>query len=228
MMSVIQGQGLYQSLKLPLPTTPSTTPIPLLIYGASTATGILGLQFAKLSGCVVAATSSPHNFEYLRSLGADAVFDYNSPTCAADIKAWGESLAGGLHHAWDCIATAQTAALCAAALDTDKEGHYRSLLRVPDEAVKGTNAALTNGVTLAYTAIGEDIEKGVRIPARPEDLEWGAMFWKLAAGLLDQGKVKPANIDLNRGSDGLAGVLTGLEELKAGKVSGLKLVYTLG
>ena len=42
------GQALYQSLKLPLPMQPSEHPLPLLIYGGSTATGTLAVQFAKL------------------------------------------------------------------------------------------------------------------------------------------------------------------------------------
>lgn len=42
------GQALYSSLKLPLPTEPSKEQIPLLIYGGSTATGSLAIQYAKL------------------------------------------------------------------------------------------------------------------------------------------------------------------------------------
>lgn len=42
------GQGLYQSLKLPLPRQPARETMPLLIYGGSTATGTLAIQFAKL------------------------------------------------------------------------------------------------------------------------------------------------------------------------------------
>jgi hypothetical protein len=47
------AQGMYQQLKLPLPSV-SMTPTaeaatePILIYGGSTATGTLAIQFAKL------------------------------------------------------------------------------------------------------------------------------------------------------------------------------------
>lgn len=42
------GQALYQQLKLPLPNEPASTSKPVLIYGASTATGTLAVQLAKL------------------------------------------------------------------------------------------------------------------------------------------------------------------------------------
>jgi NADPH:quinone reductase-like Zn-dependent oxidoreductase len=64
------GQGLYQSLKLPLPDKPATEKTYLLIYGGSTATGSLAIQYAKLSGLTVGVTCSPKNFDYVKSLGA--------------------------------------------------------------------------------------------------------------------------------------------------------------
>lgn len=46
------GQGLFQSLKLPMPepwkATTDHSDIPVLIYGGSTATGTLAIQFARL------------------------------------------------------------------------------------------------------------------------------------------------------------------------------------
>ncbi|RYP23378.1 hypothetical protein DL767_008832 [Monosporascus sp. MG133] len=63
------GQGLNKSLKLPLPTEPAAERDPILSHGGSTATGIFGIQFVKLPGLRVITTCSPHNSDYLRSLG---------------------------------------------------------------------------------------------------------------------------------------------------------------
>ena len=42
------GQGLFQSLKLPLPPGKVEDKFPILIYGGSSATGTLAIQYAKL------------------------------------------------------------------------------------------------------------------------------------------------------------------------------------
>lgn len=64
------GQALYQALDLPLPGEPSKGGEAILIYGGSSATGSLAIQYAKLSGLEVITTCSPHNFDYIKSLGA--------------------------------------------------------------------------------------------------------------------------------------------------------------
>lgn len=87
--------GLYKHIGLPLPPATVTESSWLLIYGGSSATGTLAIQFAKLqvkggsglwyfsltissSGLKVVTTCSPRNFDLVNSLGADAVFDYVS------------------------------------------------------------------------------------------------------------------------------------------------------
>lgn len=225
----IQGQGLYQALKLPLPNDEAAVKAaagtPILIYGGSTATGILGIQFAKLSGFKVLTTASPRNFDYLRSLGADEVYDYNSDGWVEDVR---KSTGGKLRYAWDCIALEASARGCAAALDTDVAAapKYAALLYLDAAVVKAANPAVDGPeVTLGYTAVGEAFSKWTDVPAKPEDYEHAKMFVTLVEGLLAQGKLKPAKTEVDRGGKGLEGVLVGLQEHKAGKVSGTKLVY---
>lgn len=50
----------------------------VLIHGAAGGIGNLALQFAKAYGAYVIGTASAHNAEFLKSLGADEVIDYNT------------------------------------------------------------------------------------------------------------------------------------------------------
>ncbi|ETS86155.1 hypothetical protein PFICI_04180 [Pestalotiopsis fici W106-1] len=227
---VTVGQGLYRALELPLPTAPLRSPEPLLIYGGSTATGIFGIQYAKLSGLTVAATASPHNHDYLKSLGVDAVFDYKSPQCAADIKAWAEGQGKQLRKAWDCIGSEASATICAAALSHDEEGSiYASLIPVDHKTLLATNPGVKESLwTLGYDVFGYSYQAmGKERPASLEELQHGHKFWDLARDLLEQGQIKTIRPTVNRDGSGLDGVLKGLAELQEGKVSGEKLVYTL-
>ncbi|KAG6366717.1 hypothetical protein INS49_000896 [Diaporthe citri] len=221
------GQGLYQFLKLPLPSSPLSSPKPILINGGSTATGILGIQFAKLSGLTVLTTASPHNFDYLKSLGADAVFDYHTPAeeLAKEIKA---QASNHLTLAWDCSPTPESTRVSALAMSDSQPGVYGALLPVKDEALKSANPNVSGGSTMGYTVFGEAFSRhGRDYPAKAEDRKFGTAFWELSGDLLSQGKFKVARTSVNQGGEGLGGVLKGLDDLKEGKVSGTKLVYTL-
>lgn len=222
-----KGQGLYQSLKLPLPTSPLTNTVPLLIYGGSTATGILGIQFAKLSGLTVITTSSPHNFDYLKSLGADAVYDYHeaTETLAQRIK---NLTNDQLTLSWDCSPTEESARLCALAMSNSEKGKYSSLIPVDPDVLKKANPGVESEFTLGYTAFGETFTRhGRTFEAKPEDRKFARMFWELSKDLLADGRVKAAKIAVDQGGKGLEGVLKGLEDLKQGRVSGTKLVYRI-
>jgi NADPH:quinone reductase-like Zn-dependent oxidoreductase len=223
-----EGQALYQSLRLPLPNDSAaiqkSAGTPILIYGGSTATGSLVIQFAKLSGFKVIATSSPHNFDYLKSLGADAVFDYNSPTCSKEIL---EYTNDKLAHVFDCISEGESTKVSVEAMGT-QGGTYTTLLPVPIKTVQDINENVQMGYTLAYTVVGEAFKIGPKdVPAKPQDFEFGKMFWELARQLLAEGKVKVHRISVNETGKGLEGVLKGIELMRQGKVSGRKLVYTL-
>ncbi|KAJ5953287.1 hypothetical protein N7454_000183 [Penicillium verhagenii] len=211
------GQSLYQTLKLALPTEPLKTPEPLLIYGGSTATGALAIQFAKLSGYRVLTTCSPRNFDLVKSLGADEAFDYKDAGAAAAIRAATDDK---LKLVLDTISLDASAEFCEKALST-AGGDYTALLAV---AVKRDN--VKSHMTLGYTAVGEAFDKFGRFwEALPENKEFAIGWWKLAEPILASGKVKVHTPKVNPG--GLRGVLEGLELLKADKVSGEKLVYNV-
>ena len=220
----MQGQGLYKSLGLPLPDAPAKEKTFVLIYAASTATGLYGIQFAKASGLTAIATASPHNFDYLKSLGADAVFDYRSPTCAADIKSYTENK---LRFAWDCMGTG--AKVCAAAMSDAEGGTYGTINPADQALLKQTNPKVAGPLmTVGYEAFGEEwIWNGYRMPGKKDEVEFAAKFFDLSHRLLADETVRIINYKVNEPSPGLQGALQGLDELRVNKVSGVKLVYTI-
>jgi NADPH:quinone reductase-like Zn-dependent oxidoreductase len=70
----------------------------LLITGGATSVGSNAIQLATAAGYEVFTTASPHNFDYVRSLGASQAFDYHGKTLAKDIIAAlrGKTIAGAL------------------------------------------------------------------------------------------------------------------------------------
>lgn len=76
--------------------------------------------------------------------------------------------------------------------------------------------------TFAYTALGEAYREN--IPANQTDYEFGSKFWRISEELFNSGKLKAHPTQVRKG---LEGIPQGLDDLKDGKVSGVKLVYTV-
>lgn len=176
----------------------------------------MNADFSTSSGYTVLATCSSRNFDYIRSLGADAVFDYNDVNLGHSIRDFTQNT---LKLAWDIMGTSVSAEMCAEALSTSAGCRYASFLANrcprPDVVSVGTNM---------YTIFGEQFEVGsLDYPASREDYEWAKMFMTMVEQLLAEGKLKPRRWTLQ--PDGLKGVLKGLEDMKDGQVRGEKLVY---
>ena len=215
------GQALYQSLGLPMPDSPAKTKFPILIYGGSTATGALAIQYAKLSGLEVITACGSHNFDYVKSLGADAAFDYKSKTCAEDIR---KHTGNKLYYAFDCISEGTSTGICLAALSTDVANKKPVLTTLIKS--ENTREDVDLKLTIAYTIFGEDFFfKSMEIKAQHENLEFGKKFWRLSEKLFAEGKVKTHTVELRQG--GLDGIMQGLDDLKANRISGKKLVYRI-
>ncbi|KIW45808.1 uncharacterized protein PV06_01519 [Exophiala oligosperma] len=211
------GLCLYKSLKLPLPTSPVDRSFPVLVYGGSTSTGTLAIQFLKQSGLIVYTTCSPHNFALVKSYGADFVFDYRDRDVGKKIRRASHET---IKHILDTISETASARICADAMSPEG-GRYTSIL----EVVFPRDDCITDFV-MAYTAFGEDYKmgpNGALEKAQPADQDFTRKFFDMAEQLLADGKIRPHDIEVGKG--GLAGVPEGLERLRGGKISGAKLVY---
>ncbi len=82
--------GMFQKgyLELEYPTVPPTSKgKTLLVWGGSTSVGCNAIQLGVAAGYEIVTTCSPHNFEYVKKLGASYAFDYSSPTIVEEILA---------------------------------------------------------------------------------------------------------------------------------------------
>jgi NADPH:quinone reductase-like Zn-dependent oxidoreductase len=219
--SMTVAQGLFQKGKgigLEFPGEGDGKGEWLLIYGGSTATGTLGIQFAKAAGYKVVTTASPRNFDLVKSRGADEVFDYNDAQSAAKIR---ELTDNKLKYAWDTNGDDASAQFCADALSSTEARNYGTILanKFPRDDVKYTR-------TFMYTIFGETFEKGGQVyEGSQEDFEFAKKWAGLSERMLAEGKLVPHPAKV--GSGGLEGVRGGLDDLKNGRVSGKKLVYNL-
>ncbi|KAM5352895.1 hypothetical protein ACJ41O_005617 [Fusarium nematophilum] len=181
--AITVGQGLYQkALQLDMPGVSAKVAnkdIPVLIYGGSTATGALGIQYAKQSGYTVITTCSSGNFDYVKSLGADVVVDYHDRDAGAKIREYTQNT---LRYAWDTISIEASAKICAEALTSAASLRpvYGALLPVqsPREDVRTVN-------TVMHTVFGKDFQFGQRhMPGSREDHDFGKLFFRLTQEML--------------------------------------------
>ncbi|KEF52115.1 uncharacterized protein A1O9_11741 [Exophiala aquamarina CBS 119918] len=210
------GQGLFQEMGLTWPKEASETSNnePILIYGGSSTTGLMGIQLVKLAGYVPLTTCSPHNFELVKSLGAFPV-DYKDPNCTEQIR---QAAGNNLRLVWDTISTHESAKICAKVIDPGGICGTVRDVAFPRTGVRKTRSS-------GYTSTGEPVEKpGMSLPAQPEHFVFTKKWMKEAESLLQRKLIKPPP---SRVGKGLECVLDGVDLLRNGKVSGVKLVYTL-
>ncbi|KAI5951157.1 hypothetical protein KGF54_004231 [Candida jiufengensis] len=198
----------------------------ILIWGGSTATGILAIQLAKLIyGLNVIATASPKNHEFLKSLGADYVLDYNDSQVSQEIK---EVAKDKLKFALDTIAQPETfQKVYDATSDTKGDIYLDSLLLLKGDSIQldssRDNDKIHYGQTLAYLVVDEEKQMGATIK-RPHDLLDHYLPWwndVLPKYLKD---VKHGNLKILK--DGLKSVDEGFKLSKQG-VSNEKIVFSL-
>lgn len=207
--------GLFQKdyLALQHPTVPpKPTGETLLIWGGATSVGCSAIQLAIAAGYEVISTSSPKNFDYVRGLGASAVFDYASPTVIADILAAfsGKKSAGAM--AIGNVDPAANSVVAKACLDVVVGTEGRKFVAM---AVHFDPAQLPEGVGAKFV-FGSDLK----------DNEVGpAIFEHFLPKALEEGAFKCAPEPLE-GGQGLESIQEAFELSKKG-MSAQKVVVTL-
>lgn len=186
-----------------------------------------GLRLANSAGYKPIATCSPQHASRILQLGAIRTFDYNSGSCAADMRKY---TSNGIRHALDCIADTSSVQLCYAAMS--RGGGRYVCLELPSEQVLESRKAVSWCFVMGHEIFGRE----VRLPGgygRSGELggEWrrAAGKWRdEMQGLLDRGLVASHVIENVQGGGGWEErVLRGLERLRRREVRGRKLVVTL-
>lgn len=167
------------------------------------------------------ATCSPHNFELVKSYGADKVYDYKSPDCAQKIRSDTGNL---LEYTIDCFAEDSSMRFCYAAIGR-AGGHYTALNPYNDRLA--TRKVITPDWILATYITGEGSKWPAPYASEPEPRlrEMADLLFPRIQRLMDGGKIQPHPVKLEDG--GLPGLLDGVQKIRNGGVSGQKLVYAL-
>ncbi|KAI1810310.1 putative alcohol dehydrogenase [Poronia punctata] len=220
---ITTGLSLYHNFGLPFTATPDSESDFMLVYGGSTSTALVGIQFAKVSGLTVVATCSPHNFDHVRMAGADVVFDHGSSTCASDIKAVTRNT---LQYAWDCTGSGE--GLCAEVLTDAMPATYITINPKSNGVYAPQSKKVDCREVILYDVSGDEYIWGGKLrPASPDSRDFMGPFMEHCYRLFADRIIKPPRYLLNKTGSGLAGALKGLDQLRAGKVSAARLVYTL-
>ncbi|KAK7178564.1 putative toxD-like zinc binding oxidoreductase [Paraphaeosphaeria sporulosa] len=190
----------------------------VFVYAASTSVGLFTTQLAKAIGCKVVGTASPHSFDLVKRYGADAVFNYRDSDVAEQISKQYPNITKAV----DCISEGKSAEICDMVIGK-KGGRVVVLLPTTKPKVQGVE----HEMIFAYTLMGHAFQWlppiGPKFRAIPSDREALVRFY---ADLPKFTKtLKPVPVILEAG--GMDGILTGLDKLRHGKVSGGKLVVKL-
>lgn len=190
----------------------------ILIYAGSTSVGLFQIQIAKAVGYTVVTTASPRSFDLVRGYGADAVYDYKSPTVAADIVKDYPNITKAV----DSFSEGGSTSICAQVLECNG-GKVVTLL--PNG--KSSTPGVTYEMVMAYTAFGLPFQwlppVGPKFETRPVDREAAVRFYKQLPQILHI--IKP--IPTIEQKPGFEGIFEGLNKLRAGQVVGGKLVVKL-
>ncbi|KAH6639298.1 zinc-binding oxidoreductase-like protein ToxD [Boeremia exigua] len=204
--------GLHQRLGLPDPWTPATEPTPLVVYGGASAVGAYAIKLAVLANIhpIIAVAGRGEKFveDLIDRSKGDTIIDYRKGNEAV-VQGLKDALKGEkLWYAFD--ATSEHGSYTNIAQVLEPTGHLTTVL--PGKTYEG----VPETVKLTTTNVGA---------SHKDDKDYAYIMFRYFARGLAEGFFKPHPYEVIPG--GLAGVQTGLQNLKDGKASGVKYVFRI-
>ncbi|OBT52390.1 hypothetical protein VE04_07577 [Pseudogymnoascus sp. 24MN13] len=191
----------------------------VLVSGGSTATGTRAIQLLKLAGLRPIATCSPSNFALVLGFGAEKAFNYRSPDCAKEIRAYTRN---GLAYALDCVSESDSAQLCYGAIGR-AGGRYCGVEPVR-QAVAATRPTVRASWLMVLTMFGGRValDGEYAREASAADRTLSAKIFAATQTLLDNGRIKSHPIRVL--ADSWAGVIQGVDIIRTGAVQAVQRV----
>jgi NADPH:quinone reductase-like Zn-dependent oxidoreductase len=212
--------ALYKELGLPVPTTEptQTSDDTIFVYAGSASASLFVIQLAKLAGLKVITTCSKHNFDLVKSYGADFVYDSRATSSLAEIQ----QAHAQVNMAFDGLSTNESTTFCATLLK-----QTRGKLVVLLDTVKfAKSLGVEAKMIMMYTALGEQFAwlppVGPAFLADPAARDLLVRFYRLLPSLLD--RIKP--LPTKELDGGLENIPKNMQVMKAGS-SGAKLTMRL-
>lgn len=204
----------------------------ILIWGGATATGVVAIQIAKLAfGLQVVTVASPQHHAFLKSIGADLIFDYHETDVSEQIS---KATKGEIAYVFDIISEQSSFQKC---YDAYKHAHgpvkVNALMPLNesdlqlDDSIPCSQKRNWEIVTptFAYAANGEKLALfGMEFQADESTLDRYNKFWNERLPLILPNirhiglKVLPA---------GLESTNEGLQLLQSNQIRGQKVVFRL-
>ena len=222
--------GLYERLRLPLPWQAITTPLPLIIYGASSAVGSYAIQLASLSNIhpiiAIAGGGSKHVETLIDTKKGDIIVDYRNGNDAlvSGIKdALQKNGLSKIEYAFDAISEKGSYQNICQVLDA----HGQITLFLPGSKFEGIPETVTKSVTsckCVFADVDPESAEG-KAGVKTGSKEFGFVFFRFFGRALQQGWLRSHPYEVVPG--GLGGVETALRDLKEGKASAVKYVLRI-
>ncbi|MCJ1376582.1 hypothetical protein MMC20_007825 [Loxospora ochrophaea] len=204
------GVSIWLNLEVPRPGAQKQSG-GFLVWGASSSVGSVAVQIASLLGFSVYGVSSARHHDYVKSLGAKYMFDYNSKGVKEEILSAAKSNGDTIKYSLDAVSEGGTLQECASILDSFGGGKLVILLPWSGDTEPPSSVTVTTSGAFRILTDSRDFGK------------WLFNDW-LESSLVDKSLVPSPGIRILEG--GIPKMQEAFDIHKAG-LSAQKLVLSL-